>query len=94
MSTSYRIKVLGRELLVKSKASAETVKEIETFVNGKVSEVATKVKGGDPQIVAILALMNIAEAYLSLVKEKDSVGVQAEKVNRLLQRLDSVVEES
>jgi cell division protein ZapA len=94
LSTSYRIKVLGRELLVKSKAPAETVREIEAFVNGKISEVTASVKGGDPQVVAILAMMNIAEAYLSLIKEKDALGMQTEKVNRLLQRLDSVVEKS
>ena len=94
MSSSYRIKVLGRELLVKSKAPAETVREIEAFVNGKVAEVTSSVKGGDPQVVAILALMNIAEAYLGLVKEQDELSVQREKVSTLLQRLDSVVEKS
>lgn len=94
LSSSHRIKVLGREILVRSSSSPEKVREIEAFVNEKVAEVAPSVKGGDPQVVAILALMNIAEAYLSLAREQEGLRKQGEKVSRLLQRLDAVVEQS
>lgn len=94
LSSSHRIKVLGREILVRSASAPEKVREIESFVNGKVAEVASSVKGGDPQVVAILALMNIAEAYLALAREQEGLRNQGEKVSRLLQRLDAVVEQS
>ncbi|SNB46339.1 cell division protein ZapA [Geobacter sp. DSM 9736] len=89
---SHRIRVLGRELLVKSEAPPEKVREVEAFVNDKISEVAASVKGGDPQIVAVLALLNIAEAYLDLFSKYEVSKRQEEKLSDLLQRIDDVVE--
>lgn len=89
MSSVHRIRVLGRELQVRSTALPETVREIEAFVNGKLSEVAASVTGGDAQVVAILTLMTIAEAHLSLLKEHEaSRRLGAERMTRLLQKLD------
>ena len=89
MSSLHRIRVLGRELQVRSVALPETVQEIEAFVNGKLSGVAASVTGGDSQVVAILTLMTIAEAYLSLVKEQDASRQQeTEWLTTLLQKLE------
>jgi cell division protein ZapA (FtsZ GTPase activity inhibitor) len=80
---------MGRELQVKSAASAELVRKIEAFVNEKLVEVEASVKGCDSQLVAILTLMNLGEAYLNLVRENESIRQQAEEtVSRILQRLD------
>jgi hypothetical protein len=82
--------VLGREIQVRSTALPETVQEIEAFVNGKLSEVAASIVGGDSQVVAILTLMTIAEAYLSLRKEQEASRLQeAEKISRIIGKLDS-----
>lgn len=89
MSSVHRIRVLGRELQVRSTALPETVQEIEALVNGKLSEVAASVTGGDTQIVAILTLMTLAEEYLSLRSEYEAVRQHdAERVARLLDKLD------
>ena len=89
MSSLHRIRVLGRELRVRSAALPETVQEIEAFVNDKLSGVAASVTGGDSQVVAILTLMTIAEAYLSLVKEQDASRQQeTEWLTTLLQKLE------
>ncbi len=89
MSSLHRIKVLGRELKVRSSALPEKVQDIEMFVNGKLAEVAASIKGSDPQLVAILTLMNIAEEYLSLVKGQEGARQhEIEKVKVLLQKLD------
>ena len=89
MSSLHRIRVLGRELQVRSAALPETVQEIEAFVNDKLSGVAASVTGGDSQVVAILTLMTIAEAYLSLVKEQDASRQQeTEWLTTLLQKLE------
>ncbi len=92
MSSLHRVRLLGRELQVKSLASAETVQEVEAFVNEKLAEVASSVRTGDSQIIAILALMNIAEAYLALAKENESSRQEGrERVVRLIRRLDSTL---
>ncbi len=80
---------MGRELQVKSAASAESVRKIEAFVNERLAEVEASVKECDSQRIAILTLMNLGEAYLNLVKENELIKHQAEEtVSRLLQRLD------
>lgn len=92
MSSVHRIRVLGRELQVRSTALPETVQDIEKFVNGKLSEVAASVTGGDSQVVTILTLMTIAEAYLSLLGEQESLRQHGvERVTRLLQKLEGHV---
>jgi len=85
--------VLGRELQVKSIAPADSVREVEAFVNEKLAEVAASVKTTDPQIVAILALMNIAESYLALARENDAYRQQgSERISRILYELERNLE--
>jgi len=80
---------MGRELQVRSAASSETVREVEAIVNAKLAEVAAAVQVSDTQLVAILALMNIAEAYLAVQKERDLLQSQGEAtVRRLLGRIE------
>lgn len=89
LNSSHRIRVLGRELQVRSGASGEVVQEVETYVNEKLAEVEAAVKSGDSQIVAILTLMNIAEEYLILVREHEACRqFGAERMSRLLRLLD------
>jgi cell division protein ZapA len=89
LSASHRICVMGRELQVRSAASPETVREVEAIVNAKLAEVASAVQVSDTQLVAILALMNIAEAYLAVQKERDHIQSQGEAtVRRLLGRIE------
>ena len=89
MSSVHRIKVLGRELQVRSATLPEKVKEIEDFVNGKLAEVSASVTGGDSNVVAILTLMTLAEAYLSLAREQEALQQHCqERISRLLEKLD------
>jgi len=89
VSSLHRIRILGRELQVRSDAPAEQVRDIESFVNERLAAVAGSLKGSDPQLVSILTLMNIAEEYLSLVKDRE--GAQQQETDRLaclLRKLD------
>ena len=89
MSSLHRIRILGRELQVKSSALPETVRDVEVYVNGKLAEVAASIKGSDPQLVAILTLMNLVEEHLSLVREYEvSRQREAERLTMLLKKLD------
>lgn len=86
---SHRISVLGKDIQVKHSAPPEAVREIEAFVNARIAEVAAAVKSGDSQVVAILALMNIAEDYLAASKENATYRHLAqERVPRLLQQIN------
>ena len=93
MNSSHRVRVLGRELQVRSMAPAESVREVEAFVNERLAEVAATVKTTDTQIVAILTLMNIAESYLALARENDAYRQQGcERISRILYELDRNLE--
>jgi cell division protein ZapA len=89
VSSLHRINVMGRELHVRSSALPEEVREIEEHVNRKLAEVAAAIKGNDPQLVAILALMNIAEEYLSLVRGNEAAQkLGGERLTMLLQKIE------
>jgi cell division protein ZapA len=87
--TTHSIRVLGRDLQVKSAAAAGHVAEVEALVNEKVAEANASTNGGDTQMVAILAMMNLAEAYLAAKNElEEGRRVSTERLTSLLERLD------
>lgn len=89
MISTHSIRVLGRELQVKSTSSPEHVAQVEALVNEKLTEASAAISGGDSQIVSILALMNIAEAYLALKNEcEEERLMNRERITGLLGRLD------
>jgi len=93
LNSSHRVRVLGRELQVRSTAPAESVREIERFVNEKLKEVAATVNTNDTPIRAILALMNISESYLALARENDVSRQQgSERISRILYELEKNLE--
>ena len=93
MNSSHRVRVMGREMQVRSMATAESVREVEAFVNGKLAEVAASAKTNDEQIIAILALLNMAESYLALARESDAYRQQgSERISRLLYDLERNLE--
>jgi cell division protein ZapA len=87
--STHSIRVLGRELQVKSTSTPEHVARVEALVNEKLAEASAAVSGGDSQIVAILALMNIAETFLALKKEcNEERRIIRERVTGLIGRLE------
>lgn len=91
MNGSHCIRILGRELQVRSSAAPETVQEIETFVNETVARVESRVRGGDRLAVAILTLMTLAEEHLALVKKHDCDNRSIEQVAELIRSIDDVL---
>jgi cell division protein ZapA len=87
--STHTIRVLGRELQVKNSSSSEHVTQVEALVNEKLAEADAATNGGDSQIVAILALLNIAEAYLALKQERnEEQRSNRERISGLIGRLD------
>lgn len=93
MRLSHRIRIMGRELQVKTDAPAEVVSEIESFVNARLAESESLVSGADSQLTAIIALMNVAELYLSSVRAREAAGREAtEKVVGMIRRLEQCLD--
>ncbi|TWJ13522.1 cell division protein ZapA [Geobacter argillaceus] len=91
MSGSHCIRILGRELQVRSSATPETVQEIEAFVNDTVARVESRVRGGDRLGVAILSLMTLAEEHLAVIKKQDRNKCNTEQVVELIRTIDEVL---
>lgn len=91
MSGSYCIRILGRELQVRSSAAPETVQEIEAFVNDTVARVESRVRGGDRLGVAILTLMTLAEEHLAVMKKQDCNKCSTEQVVELIRTIDEIL---
>lgn len=92
MKSSHRIKVLGKEITVRSSASPEQVKKIESLVNRKLAEAQASVPVGDPQIPVILALLNLAEGYVALTQAvEEQRELERDAMNRLNRRIDKIL---
>ena len=88
----HRIKVLGRELQVRSTASPEQVRQIESFVNATIAEIEASTRINDQQVIAILALLNIAESYMEISwKSSESGRADNDRLTRLLYRVEDAL---
>jgi cell division protein ZapA len=92
VSSLHRVKVFGREVQVRSSASADDVREIESYVNDTIAQVQTSMKTTDFQILATLALLNIAESFLLQSRECSlQEYFVREKIARLTSHIDEVM---
>jgi len=80
--------VLGRELSVRSSASAEKVRAVESFVNGRLQEIGAALKSGDVQLVLTLALLNTAEELLSMRNERACEASLDDRLQGIIEKLD------
>jgi cell division protein ZapA len=92
VNSLHRVKVFGREVQVRSSASAEDVRKIESYVNDTIAQVQTSMKTTDFQILATLALLNIAESFLLQSRECSlQQNFVREKIARLTRHIDDAV---
>lgn len=80
--------MLGRELSVRSSASAEKVRAVESFVNGRLQEIGAALKSGDVQLVLTLALLNTAEELLSMRNERACEASLDDRLQGIIEKLD------
>jgi cell division protein ZapA len=94
MKISHRIRLLGRDIQVRSSASAEAVQEVENFVNGKLAEVAASLPNADQQLVTLLALLNVAESYLAARRDEPyGQSPATDALQRIAGKIDSALGE-
>jgi cell division protein ZapA len=92
VNSLHRVKVLGREVQVRTTASPEQVREIESFVNNRITELQASSKTVDPQVIAILALLNLAESFLQQSRENHRLNrILRERLSRLMLHIDETV---
>jgi len=89
LKTSHSVTVLGREISVRSSASAAKVQQIETFVNTRLQEIGAALKSGDAQLVLTLALLNITEELLDLQKTHKEYASLETRLQGMLDKLES-----
>ena len=90
MKTSHAVTVLGREISVRSSASAAKVEAVETFVNGKLQEIGSALKNGDAQLVLTLALLNTSEELLELRSQLEQDAVINGRVRSMISALEAL----
>ena len=92
VKVSHRVRILGREITVKSAASVEHVQEVEALVNRKLADAQASVPVGDPQVPVLLALMNMAETCLMLSQELEvQRRMNRDSLNKLVDRIDTAL---
>ncbi|MDD2900738.1 MAG: cell division protein ZapA [Desulfuromonadaceae bacterium] len=90
MKTTHVVRVLGREISVKSSAPPEQVQGVETYVNERLMEIGGALKSGDAQLVLTLALLNTAEEMLALQNLKETEQEAENRLRGILEKLQSV----
>ena len=89
MKVTHQISVLGREIPVRSAASAEAVQQIEVFVNQRLQEIGAALKSGDAQLVLTLALLNTAEELLRLRSALEDRPDIEQRLRSMIDRLET-----
>lgn len=94
MKLSHRISFLGREIQVRSSASAESVREVEAYLNERAAEISVSLPNADQQLIALLVLLNTTESYLALRGGDSSAGAGfQEAVDSMVIKIDKALGE-
>jgi cell division protein ZapA len=88
---THLVTILGREIPVKSSAPEAAVREVETFVNQRIHEITTKLAAADPQLVVTLALLNLAEQYLSQQAGTTDLDTLDGRLQEMVGRIDAAL---
>ncbi len=89
MIRTHGIRVLGRDLQLKSASTPEHVAQVEALVNEKLAQAGGAVSSGDSQLIVILTLMNLAEACLvAQAKIEEERCASRERISALIGRLE------
>jgi cell division protein ZapA len=98
---TVQVTILGQQYTVKSDATPDEVAKVVDFANEKIAEVAASGRTVDSLHVAVLALLNLAGAFLRLQEERLITTNQPlsdpqtdSRLLRLLERLEQACPEA
>lgn len=89
MKTTHAVTVLGREISVRSSATAEKVMAVEKFVNDRLHTIGSALSSGDAQLVLTLALLNTAEELLESRKNQELNATLDSRIQAIISKLDT-----
>jgi len=89
LKTAHSVRILGREISVRSSAPAEKVHAVESFVNTRLQDIGSALKSGDAQLVLTLALLNTTEELLDLRTARDADSTLEGKMRGMIERLET-----
>jgi|SRR5689334_3599191 cell division protein ZapA len=73
--TSVQVEIFGQFYNVRADGDPESIRELARFVDGKMREIAERAPTVDPQKIAILAALNIAdELFRNRERHRDDAG--------------------
>jgi len=84
LKQAVQVTVLGQQYTIRSAMAPEQVCRVADFVNEKIAEVVAASRSVDTLNTAVLALLNVGEAYLRL---RDANRVSDEALTAQLQDL-------
>jgi cell division protein ZapA len=89
VKNAVHVTILGQQYTVKSEVDPAEVARVAAFVNEQLAEATSASRAGDTLNAAVLALMNVAGAYLQLRDQEGRRRQETEAyLSRLLDRLD------
>jgi cell division protein ZapA (FtsZ GTPase activity inhibitor) len=86
---SVEIELLGQKLTVKTESDPRTVKEVVELVQGRLKHAQERTRGAAPHQLALLALLDLAEDYVSA---KYKVAEHRKKINEKSSELFNLID--
>jgi cell division protein ZapA len=88
LKQAVQVVILGQEYTIKSDAPADEIRRVAVFVSDRIHEVMSAGKVADSLDAAVLALMNVAGAYLRL-QSREGDQDMVRRLESLLRRLEA-----
>ena len=82
LATKTTVHILGKEYNIRGEESAEYIHRVALFVNEKMTEIKKANALLDSGNIAVLTSINIADEYLKLKDELDSLKKDIEKYKK------------
>lgn len=82
MENKVSVKIYGQEYTISGEESREHIMKVADYVDGKMLEISKLAPGTPPQVVAMLAAVNIADEFFTAKQEKEDL----EKANEQLKK--------
>ena len=87
MQNKAEIRILGQKYTIRGDASEKEMKELASYVDGKIKEILDKSPSIAPLNAAILAALNIAGEFQKLRKEQQEVTLRLTEKTQTLSGL-------
>ena len=88
---SVSVEIFGQRYPIRSSLDVEYVTRLATYVDGKIRAARESAPSGDPQRLAVLAALNIADELFrqraAASAQDGTVVAKAEELERLLDRV-------